>query len=165
MISSPLSCRSRFCLLPKKALLTHPLSGWIPLPFLLIRHRIIPSPFSPHKFNSCNHPKADKDCKLGVHTASNQTNEKKYQFYWGYKNHVLVDCISGLPIYELTTPAEAADSSVTLDILAKTHDFMPVTKCTFLADKGYDVENIYNRVNKLYSDECIIPSIYAMLKT
>ena len=38
-----------------------------------------------------NQPKADTDCKLGVHTASNQTNEKKYEFYWGYKNHVLVD--------------------------------------------------------------------------
>jgi hypothetical protein len=47
---------------------------------------------------SNNQPKADTDCKLGVHTASNQTNEKKYEFYWGYKNHVLVDCISGLPI-------------------------------------------------------------------
>ena len=62
-----------------------------------------------NKFKPDNQPKADKDCKLGVHTASNQLKEKKYEFYWGYKNHVLVDCICGLPLYELTTTAKVAD--------------------------------------------------------
>ena len=70
--------------------------------------------FYHYKFKPDNQPKADADCKLGVHTASNQTNEKKYEFYWGYKNHVLVDCISGLPIYELTITANVYDSTVAL---------------------------------------------------
>lgn len=116
-----------------------------------------PKSFLSNKFQPDNQPKADQDCKLGVHTASNQTNEKKYEFYWGYKNHVLVDCISGLPIYQMTTTAEVADSTVALDILAGTHAFLPVTECTFLADKGYDVKKIYNQVKELYDGECIIP--------
>ena len=116
-----------------------------------------PKSFLSNKFKPDNQPKADKDCKLGVHTASYQLNEKKYEFYWGYKNHVLVDGISGLPIYELTTTAEVADSTVALDILADTHAFLPVTECTFLADKGYDAKNIYNQVKALYHGECIIP--------
>ena len=116
-----------------------------------------PKSFLSNKFQPDNQPKADKDCKLGVHTASNQTNEKRYEFYWGYKSHVLVDCISGLPIYEMTTTAEVADSTVALDILAGTHAFLPVTECTFLADKGNDVKNIYNLVKELYYGECIIP--------
>lgn len=91
--------------------------------------------FLPDKFKPDKQPKADRDCKLGVHTASNKLNEKNYAFYWGYKNHVLVDCISGLPLYELTTTADIHDSSVALDILASTHSFLPVTECTFLADK------------------------------
>lgn len=116
-----------------------------------------PKSFSSNKFKPDNQPRADADCKLGVHTASNQTDEKKYTFYWGYKNHVLVDCISGLPIYELTTTANTADSSVALDILADTHSFLSIKECTFLADKGYDVKNIYNHVHSLYGGECIIP--------
>ncbi len=116
-----------------------------------------PKSFLSNTFQPDNQPKADQDCKLGVHTASNQTNEKKYEFYWGYKSHVLVDCISGLPIYEMTTTAEVADSTVALDILAGTHAFLPVTECTFLADKGYDVKKIYNQVKELYDGECIIP--------
>ena len=116
-----------------------------------------PKSFLSNRFNPGNQPKADKDCKLGVHTASNQTNEKNYGFYWGYKNHVLVDCISGLPIYELTTTAEVADSTVALGILADTHAFLPISECTFIADKGYDVKKIYNQVKELYDGECIIP--------
>lgn len=59
-----------------------------------------PKSFKKDKFSKASPPKADKDCRLGVQTASNQHNEKKYEFYWGYKNHILVDCISGLPICE-----------------------------------------------------------------
>ena len=116
-----------------------------------------PKSFASNKFKPNNQPKADKDCKLGVHTASNQINEKNYEFFWGYKNHILVDCISGLPICELTTTAEVADSTVALNILADMHNFIPITECTFLADKGYDTKNIYNQVKKLYDGECIIP--------
>lgn len=78
-----------------------------------------PKSFKKDKLKSYNQPKSDKDCGLGVHTASNQHNEKKFEFYWGYKNHVLVDCITGLPIFELTTTADVHDCSVALNILIK----------------------------------------------
>ena len=116
-----------------------------------------PKSFAKNKFANDNHPKADVDCRLGVHTASNQHNEKKYEYYWGYKNHVLCDCITGLPIYELTTGANCADSAVALDILSKTNDFIPITECTFIGDKGYDVKAIYNAVKDTYQGECCIP--------
>lgn len=35
-----------------------------------------PKSFLSNKFKPDNQPNADADCKLGVHTASNQTNEK-----------------------------------------------------------------------------------------
>lgn len=116
-----------------------------------------PKSFLSNKFKPDNQPKADKDCKLGVHTASNQHSEKKYEFYWGYKNHVLIDCISGLPIFEMTTTANVSDASVALDILENTHSFLSVSECTFLADKGYDVKLIYHHVKTLYDGECVIP--------
>lgn len=84
-----------------------------------------PKSFLPDKCKPDNQPKSDPDCKLGVRAASNQSGENKFEFYRGYKNHVLVDCISGLPINELTTTAQIADSTVALDILADTHSFLP----------------------------------------
>lgn len=55
-----------------------------------------PKSFKKNKFSKSNQPKNDKECKLGVHTVSNHHNERNFEFYWSYKNHVLVDCITGL---------------------------------------------------------------------
>lgn len=91
-----------------------------------------PKYFVSNKFSPANPPRADKDCRLRIHTASNRTDEKKYQFYWGCKNHVLTDCISGLPICELTTTDEIADSSVALHILMYAHPFPIPCYCTLI---------------------------------
>lgn len=115
-----------------------------------------PKSFKKDKFSKNIQPKADKDCRLGVQTASNQHDEKNYEFYWGYKNHILVDCISGLPICELTTGANVSDSSVTLDMLKKANSFLPLAECSFLADKAYDVKAIYNTVRDTYNGDCFI---------
>lgn len=116
-----------------------------------------PKSFVKNKFSKENQPKGDTDCALGVHTASNQHSEKQYEFYWGYKSHVLVDCISGLLLYELTTPANVSDSAVTKQILAAASGALPIRECTFLADKAYDVHGIYFLVKDVYEDEAVIP--------
>ena len=116
-----------------------------------------PKSFLKNKFSKDNPPRNDPDCALGVHTASNQHNEKNFEFYWGYKNHVLVDCISGLPIWELTTPANVPDSAVTERILADANQLIPVSECTFIADKAYDVKAIYNLVRDVYQGDAVIP--------
>ena len=113
--------------------------------------------FAADKFDPKNHPRCDADCALGVHSASNQHNERRYEFYWGYKSHVLIDCISGLPLYELTTPANVADASPAKDILSASNQILPIRECTFLADKGYDVRDLYNTVKDVYEGEAVIP--------
>ncbi len=120
-------------------------------------HQNNPKSFAKNKFAKDNQPKSDKDCGLGVHTASNQHNEQNFEYFWGYKNHVLVDCITGLPILEKTTTADVADSTVALEILSQTNNYISIEECTFLADKGYDVKAIYNTVKEEYHGECVIP--------
>ena len=116
-----------------------------------------PKSFAKSKFSKENHPKSDPDCALGVHSASNQHNERRYEFYWGYKSHVLVDCISGLPLCELTTQANIMDSTVAVDILAAANQILPLQGCSFLADKGCDAKSIYNTVKSVYDGEAFIP--------
>lgn len=105
-----------------------------------------PKSFCKKKFSKENHPSSDPDCALGVHTASNQINERKFEYYWGYKSHVLIDCITGLPIAEITTPANIADSAVTERLLAMANRYLPLKGCTFIADKGYDSKAVYNLI-------------------
>ena len=70
---------------------------------------------------------------------------------------MLVDCISGLPLYELTTPGNVADSAVAAEILAAADQTISLRECTFLADKGYDVKSIYNTVKTVYEGDAFIP--------
>ena len=102
-----------------------------------------PKSFTKDKFNPEKQPKADPDCALGVHSASNQHNERRYEFYWGYKNHVLVECISGLPLYELTTPGNIADFSVAAEILAEADRVISLKECTFLECQYLNLHPVY----------------------
>ena len=116
-----------------------------------------PKSFVKNKYSNENHPKSDPDCALGVQSASNQHNERNYEFYWGYKNHILVDCISGLPIYELTTTADIGDSTVVETVLEGANGVIPIDECTFIGDKGYDAKHVYNTVRDTYNGEAVIP--------
>ncbi|KDR95832.1 transposase [Peptoclostridium litorale] len=116
-----------------------------------------PKSFSKNKFKKDNLPKSDRDCALGVHTASNSHNEKKYEFYWGYKNHVLVDAVSGLPIFEVTKPANITDSGVTIPLLKDVHGWFSLKETDFIADKGYDTKAIYNFVHDELQGHAFIP--------
>lgn len=116
-----------------------------------------PKSFAKNRFSQFNRPKSDPDCALGAYAASNQRSGKDCEFYWGYKNHILVDCISGLPLYEMTTTAEAADSTVVETILEKANEVIPLNACTFIADKGYDAKHVYNTVKDIYHGEAVIP--------
>jgi len=116
-----------------------------------------PKAFAGNKFSKDNPPHSDRDCRLGIHSASNQQSEKRTQFYWGYKNHVLCDCISGLPLFEVTTPANISDSSVAIPLLDAANRVLSVDGCTFIADKGYDAKTIYNHVRERFAGDCVIP--------
>ena len=70
------------------------LSGLDSTPVMANTKQNNPNSFAKSKFSKENRPKSDPDCAVGVHSASNQHNERRYEFYWEYKSHVLVDCIS-----------------------------------------------------------------------
>ena len=82
--------KSLVLFLVKKGIIDSSFIGFDSTPIAANTSHNNPKSFLANKFKPDHPPKADTDCKLGVYTASNQANEKKYQFYWGYKTHVLV---------------------------------------------------------------------------
>ena len=66
-------------------------------------------------------------------------------------------CISGLPLFELTTLANTTDASVVPDILRPANAVLSLRECTFLGDKGYDVKTVYNLMKDAYEGEAVIP--------
>ena len=115
-----------------------------------------PKCFSKNKFSNEKHPKSDKDCKLGVHTANNEDSKKNYTFYWGYKNLIMCDAKSGLPIYEVTLTGEKADVSSLINFLDKINSWFSLKNSKILADKGFDSKANYNYIKDVLHSEAFI---------
>ena len=112
--------------------------------------------FSKKKFCKNNPPKSDHDCKLGVHTANNEDTDKNYTFYWGYKNLIMCDTKSGLPIYEVTLTGDKADVSNLNDFLDKINTWFPLENTKIVADKGFDSRNNYNHIKDAFHAQAFI---------
>ena len=58
---------------------------------------------------------------------------------------VLVNCISDLPICEVTSTANVPNSAIALGLLANTHSILLITEFTFHADKDCTVKTSTNK--------------------
>lgn len=113
-----------------------------------------PKCFASNKFSKKNHPKSDKNYMLGVHTANNSINvkvndvsnnsSKKCEFYWGYKNHVICDTISDLPIDEYTSTIDINEISTLTEFLLSTNNWFSLEESYIIADNGYDSKLNHN---------------------
>jgi len=58
-------------------------------------------------------PKNDKDCRIGVFPTFT-SGKAKVEFFWGYRNHIVNDAQSELPLVESTLPTNVRETSVIL---------------------------------------------------
>ena len=72
--------KSQVLYLSKQGIIDTSFIGLDPTPIATNTSQNNSKSFLTNKFKPDNQSKADSDCKLGVHTASNQTDEKKYVF-------------------------------------------------------------------------------------
>ena len=71
------------------------------------------------RFNKLYPPKADPEASLGVMVNYLKPFHKKVTYFWGYKNHVLSDPISELPLFELTKPANVSEGTLLIPMIKK----------------------------------------------
>lgn len=118
-----------------------------------------PKSFVKNKFAKAHQPKSDSDCRLGVHTASNDSTNKNYEFFWGYKDHILLDAKYGLPIYHLTLPANVADvkAGESLAAIAAEHIHFNGRVKYLIADKGYDSNPFYEAIKRILGANVTAP--------
>ncbi|MEW6617705.1 MAG: transposase [Patescibacteria group bacterium] len=121
------------------------------------------------RFNKLKIPAADPDARLGVTIEFPEPFQKKVSFFWGYRNHVICDTHSELPVVEITSPANVSEQTLFVPLFTQVkHDFhFNITK--IVADAMYDTEHILKFViNKLHAKPYIAPnprwSIYSDVK-
>lgn len=104
--------------------------------------------FAKNKFNKDRPPAADSDCKLGVYAASNDSCGKNSEWYWGYKDHLLLDAKYGLPIFNVTLPANTHDSKAGEKLILEASSNLPLKGKVknLICDKAFDSNPFYEFV-------------------
>lgn len=120
------------------------------------------------KFDKTKFPKGDPDARLGFMTIEfpiRHSKERQLELFkssdhkdkdgkrvicfWGYRNHVIFDALSELPVFEKTLPANVADCKVTVPAFKELKEYFKLNPKGVLADAAHDSEYIrkYIRCN------------------
>jgi len=94
------------------------------------------------RFDKTRLPKGDPDCRLGVMVHFPQPFKKEIRFFWGYKNSVLADAVSELPILEVTKPANVHDTKIALPLLREIDERFNFKISGILADAALDSPDV-----------------------
>ena len=92
------------------------------------------------RFNKERFPKADPTARLGVLTSYVSPPSRKTIFFWGYRNHIVVDTESELPLWERTEPAHRKDGPLAIPLLESLLAVLPLPIEVVGADSSYDSE-------------------------
>ena len=94
------------------------------------------------RFKKDKIPKGDPDARLGVTITFAQPFQNRIQYFWGYKNFVVSDAITELPIFQLTKPANIHDSQVLIPIFSRVKDIFSLPMKGIIGDAAFDSQNI-----------------------
>lgn len=99
------------------------------------------------RFNKTKFPKGDLDARLGV-IVTFPKGEKKVDFFWGYRNHTVIDAKTELPIWEITKPANVHDSIMFIPMFDPLQSEFEFDIVAVMADGLYDSASILKYIIK-----------------
>ena len=100
-----------------------------------------------YRFLKDRPPKNDKDCKIGVFPTFT-SGKTKVEFFWGYRNHIINDCESELPLAEITIAANVRGTSVIIPQLDFVKNSLNLKPSAVIADSEYDSAAIIEYIVK-----------------
>lgn len=109
------------------------------------------------RYDKTQVPQGDQEARLGVNIHVPSPFQKRIHYFWGYRNHVITDTASELPVVEQTCPANKNEQKVALPLLRQLHqDFqLPIRAVT--GDANYDTEAILDYIINHMNAEAVIP--------
>ena len=99
----------------------------------------------------------DKDARLGVSIHFPSPFNKEIHYFWGYRNHIINDLESELPLWEITLQANKSEKPVGLSMLKELHQYFSLPIEVVAGDANYDVEEILKYIIEQMKAEAMIP--------
>ena len=100
-----------------------------------------------NRFSKSKPPKNDKDCRIGIFPTFT-SGKAKVEFFWGYRNHIINDCNSELPLAEVTLAANVRGTHVITAQLDFVKDSLALKPIAVIADSEYDSSAIIEYIVK-----------------
>ncbi|NCC62399.1 MAG: DDE transposase [Verrucomicrobiae bacterium] len=91
-------------------------------------------------------PTGDSDARLGVRIHYPNPGETKVNYFWGYRNHVLADLESELPLWEITEPNSVGEPSMAIPLLDIAQTIFNLNFESVSGDAEYDSEAILRHI-------------------
>ena len=102
-------------------------------------------------------PSGDKDARLGICIHFTDPFKKEVHYFWGYRNHIINDLQSELPLWEITLQANKSEKPVGLSMLKDLHRHFSLPVEVVAGDANYDVEDILKYIIEQMKAEAVIP--------
>lgn len=97
------------------------------------------------RFNKERICKGDPDARLGVMVTFSKS-KKEISYFWGYRNHVVIDAEEELPIWDITKPANVQDSVIFIPLFNLIQTAFKFNVQAVMADAIYDTASILKYV-------------------
>ena len=97
-----------------------------------------------NRFLKSKIPKGDPGATLGAYVI--YPDKKKIAFFWGYRNHIINDAVSELPLSEITKPNNVHDSSMFIPHFSSLKKTFSLNTKAVIADAAYDSYNNFDFV-------------------
>jgi hypothetical protein len=109
------------------------------------------------RFDKTRKPAGDPDARLGVLIHYPTPFKKEIRFFWGYRNHVITDTQTELPIWETTKPANISEIRIAKALIRDAKNAFDLNIKVVIGDANYDVENLLRFIIKDLEAMAVIP--------
>jgi hypothetical protein len=110
-----------------------------------------------NRFDKTRQLPGDPDARLGVLIHYPQAFQTKIAWFWGYRNHILNDVVSELPLHEKTLPANHDEKKQAVPLLREAQESLFLSAECVIGDANYDTEEILSYIFIEMKAEPIIP--------
>ena len=101
-----------------------------------------------NRFSKTRIPKGSPDARLGTMVIFPQPNKKQIRYFWGFRDHVVIDAKEELPIWHITKPANVHDSVMFLPIFKLIQNEFHFSVKAVMGDAIYDTSSILKYIVK-----------------
>jgi len=110
-----------------------------------------------NRFDKTKKPAGDPDARLGVLIHYPTPFKKEVRYFWGYRNHVINDTATELPIWETTKPANVSEISIAKALIREANSSFNLNIEVVTGDANFDSEDFLKFIIKELKALAVIP--------